>query len=42
MYTTYALVKVVYEITKCLNKRKYSIGAFIDLRNAFDTVDYQF
>ena len=41
MSTTHALVKVVSEITNSLNKRKHSIGVFIDLQKAFDTVDHQ-
>ena len=41
MFTTHALVKVVSEITNSLNKRKHSIGVFIDLQKAFDTVDHQ-
>ncbi|KAK2147907.1 hypothetical protein NP493_3348g00000 [Ridgeia piscesae] len=39
--TTHALIKVVSEITNSLNKRKPSIGVFIDLQKAFDTVDHQ-
>ena len=39
--TTHALVKVVSETTNSLNKRKHSIGVFIDLQKAFDTVDHQ-
>ena len=35
------LVKVVSEITNSLNKRKHSIGVFIDLQKAFDSVDHQ-
>ena len=41
MSTTRALVKVVSEITNSLNKRKHSIGVFIELQKAFDTVDHQ-
>ena len=41
MSTTHALVKVVSEITNCENKKKHSTGSFVDLRNAFYTVDYQ-
>ena len=40
MFTTHALVKVVSEITNSLNKRTHSIGVFIDLQKAFDTVDH--
>jgi len=31
----------VSEITNYLDKRKHSVGVFIDLRKAFDTVDVQ-
>ena len=41
MSTTHALVKVISEIKNFLNKRKHSIGVFIDLQKAFDTVDHQ-
>ena len=36
--TYHALVELVNEITNSLNKKKHSIGVFIDLRKAFDTV----
>ena len=41
--TSHALVELMSEITNSLNKRKHSIGVFIDidLRKAFDTVDHQ-
>ena len=39
--TTHTVVKVVYEVTNSLNKRKHSIGVFFDLQKAFDTVDHQ-
>ena len=41
MSTTHALVKVESEITNSSNKRKHSIGVFIDLQKAFDTADHQ-
>ena len=39
--TSHALVELVNEITNSLNKKKHSIGVFIDLRKAFDTVDHR-
>ena len=39
--TFHALVELMSEITNSLNKRKHSIGVFIDLRKAFDTADHQ-
>ena len=38
--TYHALVELVNEITNSLNKKNHSIGVFIDLRKAFDTVDH--
>ena len=35
------LVELVNEITNSLNKKNHSIGVFIDLRKAFDTVDHR-
>ena len=37
----HAIVKVMSEITIFFNKRKHSIGAFIDLRKVYDTIDHQ-
>ena len=39
--TSHALVELVNEITNSLNKKTHSIGVFIDLRKAFDTVDHR-
>ena len=39
--TSHALVELMSKITNSLNKIKHSIGVFIDLRKAFDTVDGQ-
>ena len=39
MSTTEALLDLVEEITS-LEKNKYTVGVFIDLRKAFDTVDH--
>ena len=41
MSTRQAFVKVVYEITKSLNRRKHSIGAITDLLKVFDTVHHK-
>ena len=34
------MLELVEEITNCLDNNKYSIGVFIDLKKAFDTVDH--
>ena len=41
MSTTYALTELINEITSSLNNKMYSIGVFIDLKKAFDTVDHE-
>ena len=41
MSTSYALTEVINEITSSLNNKMYSIGVFIDLKKAFDTVDHE-
>ena len=41
MSTTYALTELINEITSFLNNKMYSIGVFIDLKKAFDTVDHE-
>ena len=40
MSTTEALLDLVEEITSSLEKNKYTVGVFIDLKKAFDTVDH--
>ena len=40
MSTTNALLELVEEITNSLDNNKYAIGVFVDLKNAFDTVDH--
>ena len=40
MSTTEALLDLVEEITTSLEKNKYTVGVFIDLKKAFDTVDH--
>ena len=41
MSTSYALTELINEITSSLNNKMYSIGVFIDLKKAFDTVDHK-
>lgn len=38
--TSLALIELVEEITKCIDKNKFIIGIFIDLQKAFDTIDH--
>lgn len=33
-------MEVVEEMTGCIDKRKYVVGAFIDLKKVFDTNDH--
>ena len=40
MSTTEALLDLVEEITTSFENNKYTIGLFIDLKKAFDTVDH--
>ena len=40
MSTTEALLDLVEEITTSLEQNKYTVGVFIDLKKAFDTVDH--
>ena len=40
MSTTEALLDLVEEITTSLDNPKYTVGVFIDLKKAFDTVDH--
>ena len=39
MSTLLALLELPEEITSALDANKYTIGVFIDLRKAFDTID---
>ena len=41
MSTSYALTELINEITSSVNNKMYSIGVFIDLKKAFDTVDHE-
>ena len=40
MSTTEALLGLVEEITTSLEQNKYTVGVFIDLKKAFDSVDH--
>ena len=40
MFTSMAIMELVEEITDAVNKGKLTIGVFIDLKKAFDTVDH--
>ena len=39
--TSLAILELIEEITSALDKKKYTIGVFIDLRKAFDTIDHK-
>ena len=41
MSTSYALTELINEITAWLNNKMCSLGVFIDLKKAFDTVDHE-
>ena len=41
MSTCFALTELVDEITASLDKKLCTMGVFIDLKKAFDTVDHQ-
>ena len=38
--TTHAVTEMTEEITKAFENDEYSVGIFIDLQKAFDTIDY--
>ena len=38
--TNFASVKLVHSIFDSFNERKHTIGIFVDLSKAFDTVDH--
>ena len=40
MCTTHALINLVEEISSSIDAKKFSIGVFIDLKKAFDTVNH--
>ena len=40
MSTSHALIDLVEEISTSLDKKKYTLGEFIDLKKNFDTVNH--
>ena len=40
MSTALAIIELVEEITTAIDERKTTVGVFIDLKEAFDTVDH--
>ena len=40
MFTSRALIDLVEEISTSLDKKKYTLGVFIDFKKAFDTVNH--
>ena len=40
MSTSHALIDLVEEISTSLDKKKYTLGVFIDFKKAFDTVNH--
>ena len=40
MSTSHVLFELVEEITTSIDNNKYAIGIFIDLKNAYDTVNH--
>ena len=41
MSTSIAIMELVEEITNAMDRGKFTIGVFIDLKKAFDTVDHR-
>ena len=39
--TSMALLELVDEISKSIDEKKYTVGVFLDLAKAFDTVNHQ-
>ena len=39
--TSEALLELVEKITTAMDKKKYTLGVFIDLKKAFDTIDHE-
>ena len=40
MSTSLALMELTEEITTALDDKKVTVGVFIDLKNAFDTINH--
>jgi len=43
-YSTYrpmAIVKIIYPLSKAIDKNMFTLGVFIDLSKAFDTIDHK-
>lgn len=38
--TTMAVINLVENITQAINKKQYTVGIFLDLQKAFDTIDH--
>jgi hypothetical protein len=39
--TEHAIIDFVYKITKAIDEGKYSVGIFLDLSKAFDTINHK-
>ena len=39
--TTFALLDLMEDITKAIDDKKFTVGLFIDLKKAFDTIDHE-
>ena len=40
--TSYALIHLIYRICSAIDERETTVGVFLDISKAFDTLDYQF
>ena len=40
MSTSHALIDLVEEVSESMDKKLYTLGVFIDLKKAFDTVNH--
>ena len=39
--TCYALIELIDELTKAMDNKKHTLGIYIDLRKAFDTINHK-